>query len=129
MYAYPSHVTEELIVVMSTEDKICKYLDLPLQHIEDKILQSMKREAGEKEIRKVIEKLKAAMPTLALRTTFIVGYPGESEEQFEKLIKFVEEVKFERLGVFTYSQEVGTSAAALREQVAEEVKTKRYDRF
>lgn len=127
MYAYPSHITDELIEVMATEDKVCRYLDLPLQHIDDEVLRSMERETDEKQIREVINKLKKAMPDIALRTTFIVGYPGESAEQFEKLLKFVEEVKFARVGVFTYSREAGTSAASKREQVAEEVKNQRFN--
>ncbi|MBU0581127.1 MAG: 30S ribosomal protein S12 methylthiotransferase RimO [Candidatus Margulisbacteria bacterium] len=129
MYAYPMHITKELIKVMAGEEKICKYLDIPLQHIDDEILKSMQRQATEAATRKVIDELKNKIPELALRTTLIVGYPGEQNRHFEKLLKFVEESKFARLGVFTYSREEGTSAAKKRDQVAEEVKKQRFDKL
>jgi len=113
MYGHPAHITDELIEVMSTEEKVCKYLDLPLQHIDNDVLQSMKRGVTEDEVRSVIRKIKERIPNIALRTTFIVGYPGETEAQYTKLLAYIKEVRFTQLGVFVYSPESGTAAARL----------------
>ncbi len=113
MYGHPAHVTDELIEVMATEAKVCKYLDLPLQHIDNEVLQSMDRGITEDEVRSVIRKIKERIPDIALRTTFIVGYPGETEAQFNKLLEYIKEVRFTQLGVFVYSPESGTAAARL----------------
>ncbi len=126
LYAYPDGITDELIQLVKSEEKICKYLDIPLQHISDSILGKMKRRGGEAEIRELIAKLRTEIPDLALRTSVIVGFPGESDEDFSKLLHFVEEAQFDRLGVFCYSREEGTPAAEMPEQVSERVKRDRY---
>jgi ribosomal protein S12 methylthiotransferase len=126
LYAYPDGITDSLIQLVKSEEKICKYLDIPLQHISDPILKKMKRRGGETEIRALIAKLRAEIPDLALRTSLIVGFPGETDEDFSKLLHFVEEAQFDRLGVFCYSQEEGTPAAEMPDQVSERVKRDRY---
>jgi ribosomal protein S12 methylthiotransferase len=128
MYNYPEYFTDELIDLIAANEKICKYLDLPLQQIDDTILHAMKRKVGEAETRALITKLKARIPNVTLRTTMLVGFPGETEEQFERLLAYVEETKFDRLGVFTYSHEEGTVAAALPDPVPQEVKEERKHR-
>jgi ribosomal protein S12 methylthiotransferase len=125
MYGHPLHVTEELLEVIAREEKVCKYLDLPLQHIDDEVLKNMKRGIGEEEVRKLIGKIKKKIPELALRTTFITGYPGETDTQFKKMLEFLEEAKFTRAGFFIYSAEKGTSAAAHKE-VPREIAEYRY---
>ncbi len=127
MYCYEDRITDELIQVMAEEEKICNYLDIPLQHCSDRVLKAMNRRSDSSGIRKTIEKLREAMPDIHIRTTFITGFPGESEEDFEELVDFVEDIRFERLGVFTYSQEDGTPAAEMKEQLPEEVKAQRQD--
>ncbi len=129
LYAYPDGITDGLIELVRTEDKICKYLDIPLQHISDNILAKMKRRGGEEEIRALLAKLRAEIPGLALRTSMIVGFPGETDEDFRKLLHFVEEAQFERLGVFCFSKEEGTPAAELEGQVSERVKRERYNKI
>ncbi|NIQ93377.1 MAG: MiaB/RimO family radical SAM methylthiotransferase, partial [Desulfuromonadales bacterium] len=119
LYAYPDGITDELIELIASEEKICNYLDIPLQHIDDDLLSRMNRRVGEEQIRSLIEKMRRGIPDLTLRTSFIVGFPGENEEQFRKLLKFVEEGHFERLGVFRYSREEGTSAAEMEDQIPE----------
>jgi ribosomal protein S12 methylthiotransferase len=126
LYAYPDGITDDLIQLVKSEEKICKYLDIPLQHISDSVLKKMKRRGGETEIRALIAKLRAEIPDLALRTSMIVGFPGETDEDFSKLLHFVEEAQFDRLGVFCYSREEGTPAAEMPEQVSERVKRDRY---
>ncbi|MFH1262129.1 MAG: 30S ribosomal protein S12 methylthiotransferase RimO [Pseudomonadota bacterium] len=128
MYNYPEFFTDGLIDLIATSEKICKYLDLPLQHIDDGILQAMKRKIGETETRELISKLKSRIPNLTLRTTMLVGFPGETDAQFEKLLSYVEETRFDRLGVFTYSHEEGTVAASLPDPVAPEVMAERKER-
>ena len=125
LYAYPDGITDSLIQLIKTEEKICKYLDIPLQHISDSVLCDMKRRGGSAEIRTLIAKLRAEIPGIALRTSLIVGFPGETEEDFAKLLHFVEETQFDRLGVFCYSREEGTPAAELPEQISERVKRER----
>ena len=125
-YAYPTGFPEDVIEVMAREPKICKYLDIPFQHISDSQLSSMKRHHTKTEAYELIGRLRAAIPGLALRTTLMTGYPDESEADFEELKEFVHEVRFERLGVFAYSEEEGTySAEKLRDNVPQEVKERR----
>ena len=129
-YAYPASFPADVIEVMRDEPKICKYLDIPLQHISDSQLRSMKRSIDKAGTEKLIRDLRAAIPDLAIRTTMLVGYPGETDEDFAELCDFVREAKFERLGVFTYSAEEGTySADKLTDDVPEEVKRERADRL
>lgn len=128
-YAYPTGFPDEVIEVMAREEKICSYLDIPFQHISDNMLRSMKRRHTKVEAYTLIEKLRRAIPDLVLRTTLLVGYPGESEEDFEELLQFVRDVRFERLGVFPYSPEEGThSADNLVDDVSPEVKESRVER-
>ena len=129
-YAYPTGFPEEVIEVMAAEPKICKYLDIPFQHISDAQLTAMHRRHTKAEAMELIRRLRTAIPDLALRTTLLVGYPGETEADFEELLEFVREVRFERLGVFAYSEEEGTySAEKLRDDVPEAVKQERVERI
>ena len=128
-YAYPTDFPQDVIEVMAREKKICPYLDIPFQHISDHQLTLMKRRHTKADAYALIERLRAAVPDLALRTTLLVGYPDETEEDFAELMEFVEKVRFERLGVFPYSEEEGTfSARKLEDNVPEEVKQERVDR-
>ncbi len=124
-YAFPTAFPEEVIEVMASEPKICKYLDIPFQHIADGQLSLMKRRHTKAEALALIERLRSAIPDIALRTTLLVGHPGESEEDFEELKEFVKSVKFDRLGVFCYSEEEGTQSATLEDDVPQEVKEAR----
>ncbi|MEE0864104.1 MAG: 30S ribosomal protein S12 methylthiotransferase RimO [Alistipes sp.] len=129
-YAYPTDFPDEVIEVMAREKKICRYLDIPFQHISDNQLTAMKRRHTKAEALTLIEKLRRAIPDIALRTTLLVGYPGETEEDFAELMEFVKATKFDRLGVFAYSEEEGTySATRLKDDVPEEVKQQRVDRI
>ena len=129
-YAYPTDFPDEVIEVMAREKKICSYLDIPFQHISDNQLTAMKRRHTKAEALTLIEKLRRAIPDIALRTTLLVGYPGETEEDFAELMEFVKSTKFDRLGVFAYSEEEGTySATRLKDDVPEEVKQQRVDRI
>ena len=129
-YAYPTDFPDEVIEVMAREKKICKYLDIPFQHISDNQLTLMKRRHTKAEALALIEKLRRAIPDIALRTTLLVGYPGETEEDFTELMEFVKNTKFDRLGVFAYSEEEGTySATRLKDDVAEDIKQGRVDRI
>ena len=127
MYCYEDRITDELIEVMASEERICKYIDIPLQHISDSVLKAMRRKSTSQSIKGTIGRLREAMPDIHIRTTFITGFPGESEEDFEELADFVEETRFERLGVFAYSQEEGTPAGEMKNQVEEEEKKARAD--
>jgi len=129
LYAYPDGITDGLIQLMKSEEKICKYLDIPLQHISDPVLQRMNRRSSEAQIRELVKKLRSEIPDIALRTSLIVGFPGETDEDFKKLCHFVEEVQFDRLGVFCYSKEEGTPAAEMAEQISERVKRERYKKL
>jgi ribosomal protein S12 methylthiotransferase len=129
MYAYPSHFPEDLIYEIKNNEKVCKYLDIPLQHISDKILKSMRRGITGKQTRELLSKLRNEIPELVLRTTFIVGYPGETEKEFQELFDFVEEFKFERMGTFTYSQEENTVSYNLGDPVPDDVKKSRQNRL
>ncbi|CAH0119880.1 30S ribosomal protein S12 methylthiotransferase RimO [Paenibacillus sp. CECT 9249] len=121
-YAYPGFFTDELIDVMASNPKICKYIDMPLQHSEDTILKRMRRPGRQRDARELIAKIRAKIPNVALRTSIIVGFPGETEEDFTNLSAFIREMKFDRLGVFTYSFEEGTPATRLPDQVPDDVK-------
>ena len=129
LYAYPDGITSELIELIATEEKICNYLDLPLQHIDDHILTQMNRHLDENQTRELVQRLRDRIPDLTLRTSFIVGFPGETREQFDKLLTFVKEGHFERVGVFRYSREEGTTAAKLPEQVPARTKTSRLNKL
>ena len=124
-YAHPAHLSQRIIDSIANSDKVCNYLDMPVQHASDKILKSMKRGLNQKGIRDRVDRLRDANPGIALRTTLIVGYPGETEEDYRELYQFVEEMKFDRLGVFTYSEEEGTTAANLNDNIPIEVKNQR----
>ena len=127
LYAYPSLVTDELVEAVASLEKVCHYLDMPLQHATDRILKSMRRGTTQESTRRLIRKLRARIPDLAIRTTFIVGFPGETEKEFQELLSFMEEAHFERLGIFTYSREEGSLAAGLPGQIPERVKRKRLE--
>ena len=125
LYCYPEEITDELIQVMKEEEKICHYIDMPIQHSEDTILKKMGRRTTKAQIKEVIGKLREAMPDISIRTTLITGFPGETEEEHDSLMEFVDEMEFDRLGVFTYSPEEDTPAATMPEQIDEEVKEDR----
>lgn len=125
LYCYPDRITDELIETMKNQDKVVNYIDLPLQHADDKILKAMNRRGDQALIRSVISKLKTEIPDVVIRTTFIVGFPGEGEEEFETLAEFVNEIEFDRLGVFTFSPQEGTPAFDMEDQVDDDVKTRR----
>jgi len=125
MYVHPDHLTHDLITLMAEEPKIVPYLDLPIQHINDAVLKSMNRKSGSSAIREQIKKLRKAVQGLVLRTTLMVGFPGETEDAFRELCGFVSETRFDHLGAFAYSQEEGTQAAELPDQIADEIKTER----
>ena len=127
MYAYPSQFPDELIDVIAENPKVCKYIDIPLQHISDKILKSMRRGVSAKRTRELLLKLKSRIHGITIRTTFIVGYPNESDEDFRQLYDFVKEMEFDRIGTFTFSQEENTTSFLLGDPVAEKVKLKRKD--
>ncbi len=127
LYCYPDKITDELIKEMRDNPRLLKYMDIPVQHISDKILSSMNRHGNSALIRSVIEKLRREVPGITLRTTAIVGFPGEGDEEFEELCRFVKEVRFDRFGAFTYSPEEDTPAATFENQVEEQVKQDRYD--
>ncbi|WP_239616930.1 30S ribosomal protein S12 methylthiotransferase RimO [Cohnella mopanensis] len=121
-YAYPGFFTDELIEAIATNPKVCNYIDMPLQHSEDSILKKMRRPGRQRDVRELVGKIRARIPEVALRTSMIVGFPGETEEDFEKLCDFVREMKFDRLGVFAYSQEEDTPANRLPDQLSDDVK-------
>lgn len=126
LYAYPDGITDSLIQLIRDEPKVCKYLDIPIQHISDPVLKAMKRRSSEQQIRDLIAKLRSEIPSIALRTSLIVGFPGETVDDFNSLMQFVEQTHFDRLGVFCYSKEEGTPAAGMSDQVSERVKRERY---
>jgi ribosomal protein S12 methylthiotransferase len=126
LYTHPAHWSDELIRTIAECDKVARYVDMPLQHIDEEMLLSMRRETSRRHIEELIARLRAGIPGLALRTTFIVGFPGEREEHFEGLLEFIEAVRFERLGVFTYSQEEGSRAGKMEGQLPAKVKQARF---
>ena len=127
LYCYPEEITDELVQVIATQPKICHYLDIPIQHASDSILRRMGRKTNKKELEEQIKKLREKIPDICLRTTLISGFPGETQEDFEELYRFVNEMEFDRLGVFAYSQEEDTPAAVMPDQVEESVKEARRD--
>ena len=129
LYTYPEDITDELIEVVKKEDKICKYFDIPIQHISDKVLKRMNRKCTGESIRKVISKLRKEIPNVVIRTTVMVGFPGETNEDFEELYNFIKETKFDKLGAFTYSKEDGTPASRLKEQIHPMTKKSRYNKI
>lgn len=129
LYCYPTHFDDEIIATMADEEKVCKYIDLPLQHSEDRILSEMNRRGDQRSIRALLTKLRQAMPELVLRTSLIVGFPGETQGDVDALADFIRTVEFDHLGVFTYSQEEGTVAGARADQVDESAKEQRRDQI
>lgn len=127
LYCYPEEITEELIETIAAEPKVCHYLDIPIQHASDEVLRRMGRRTNQEELRQWIGRLRERIPDICLRTTLISGFPGETQEDFEELYRFVNEMEFDRLGVFPYSQEEDTKAAEMPDQVSEEVKCFRRD--
>ena len=127
LYCYDERITDELIETMAKSKKVCHYIDIPLQHASDKVLREMNRRSTNESIREVVKKLRRAMPDIAIRTTFIVGFPGETEEDYEELVNLVEDIEFDRLGVFSYSREEGTPAGERDDQIDDEVKERRLD--
>ena len=126
-YCYPEEITDELIQVIREEEKVCHYLDIPIQHASDPVLKRMGRRTNQEELRRIIGKLRKEIPDIAIRTTLISGFPGETEEDHEELMAFVDEMEFERLGVFAYSLEEDTPAAQMPDQVPQELKEERRD--
>ena len=126
-YCYPEEITQELIETIREEEKVCNYLDIPIQHASDQILKRMGRRTNQKQLREMIASLRSQIPDIALRTTLISGFPGETEEDQEEVMRFVDEMEFERLGVFAYSQEEDTPAAEFPDQVPQELKEERRD--
>lgn len=127
LYCYPDGITDELIEIIGSSDRICRYVDLPIQHVSDRILKNMGRRGSIKDISELIEKLRAQIPGVILRTSLITGFPGETEQDFAMMEQFVREVQFDRLGVFAYSAEEGTPAARMAGQVSRKVKEERQD--
>lgn len=128
-YCYPWGITDSLVKLIADEERILPYIDMPLQHINDRMLKLMDRKTTSAKIRNIVDKLRKEIPSLTLRTTFIVGFPGETEEEFDGLLDFVEEARFERAGAFKYSQEEGTKAGEMPEQISDEVKEERYEKL
>ncbi len=129
LYAYPETITDELIKVVKENDKICKYFDIPIQHISNSVLKRMNRKSNGESIRKLIQKLRKEIPEVVIRTTVMVGFPGETKEDFEELYEFIKWAKFDKMGAFTYSKEDGTPAEKLKEQVHHNTKKSRYNKI
>ena len=125
LYTHPAHWTDELIRTIAECPKVARYVDIPLQHIHDNMLERMRRETSREYIVDLLRRIRAGIPGIALRTTFIVGFPGETEEYFQSLLEFIRDTKFERLGVFTYSKESGTRAGSMAGQIADKIKQRR----
>ena len=125
MYCYPEEIYDELIAVMASEQKLCHYIDMPIQHSEDRILQKMGRRTDKAFLKNIVDKLRKAIPDIIIRTTLITGFPGETDEEFEGLLEFIKEERFDRLGVFAYSAEEGTIAAEMPDQIDEDTKEAR----
>jgi len=128
LYTHPAHWSQELIETIAQCDKVARYVDIPLQHIDEAMLRKMRRETSREHIEKLIDKLRTGIPGVALRTTFIVGFPGETEAEFASLIEFIERTRFDRLGIFKYSQEEGSRAAKMPEQIPQKTKNARQQR-
>lgn len=129
LYSYPEGITDELIEVVKNNDKICKYFDIPIQHISNTVLKKMNRKTNKEQIENLINKIRKEIPNVVLRTSLIVGFPGEKKEDFEELEKFVERTKFDKLGTFMYSKEEGTPASKLPEQIHGNTKKSRYNKI
>ena len=129
LYAYPETITDELIDVVKNNDKICNYFDIPIQHISNKVLKRMNRKSDGESIRKVVAKIRKEIPNVIIRTTVMVGFPGETNEDFDELYEFIKKAKFDRLGAFSYSKEDGTPAARIKEQIHPMTKKSRYNRI
>jgi len=129
LYAYPENISDELIDVVKRNKKICNYFDIPIQHISNKVLKRMNRKSDGKSIRNVVSKIRKEIPDVIIRTTVMVGFPGESNEDFEELYNFIEDAKFDRMGAFSYSKEEGTPAARIKEQVHPMTKKSRYNKI
>jgi ribosomal protein S12 methylthiotransferase len=129
LYCYPNYIDEPLLRCIAEEEKICPYLDMPLQHISDRMLRAMRREKSGDGIRRLLDRVRAYVPGVVLRTSFIVGFPGEQEEDFQRLLDFVSEAEIDHVGVFQYSQEEGTAAGVMPEQISEETKQQRWRRL
>ena len=129
LYTHPAHFTEDLVKVIKEEEKVCNYVDIPIQHVNDKILEAMNRKTNGRFIRKLIERLRKEIPNICIRTSLIVGFPGETDEQFDELLKFVKDVEFDRMGAFEYSREEGTPASTFPDQISKRIKTKRHRRL
>ncbi|MDR3644249.1 MAG: 30S ribosomal protein S12 methylthiotransferase RimO, partial [Clostridia bacterium] len=127
LYGYPDRITDELIDVIASEPKIVKYIDIPIQHVNARILKAMNRRGTKEELVTLIAKLRARIPGLTLRTTVITGFPGETEEEFAELVQFVKDMQFERLGAFAYSCEEGTAASLMEDQIPDDVKKHRQE--
>ena len=127
LYLHPSRITDDLLGLIKNEERICKYIDLPLQHINNRILKLMNRDTTRAQILKLIEKIRKKIPAVALRTSLIAGFPTETDREFNELLEFIEEIKFERLGVFMYSREEGTPAYNFRPQVSQQIKEERFN--
>jgi ribosomal protein S12 methylthiotransferase len=125
LYCYPEEIDDELIEEISSNPKVCKYLDIPIQHISDRILKMMGRRGNKSDIVSALNKLRERVEDIVIRTSLIVGFPDETDEDFDQLLNFVKEFRFDRLGVFTYSKEEGTPAAKLKSQIKKHVKVKR----
>lgn len=125
LYAYPTHITDELLDVMANEKKVCHYLDIPFQHVNNRLLKMMHRKMTQKDIIQLIEKIRKKMPDISLRTSYIVGFPGETSKEFKELLKFIHQYPIERVGVFSYSKEEGTPSARFKDQVASTLKEER----
>lgn len=129
LYLYPDEISDELIALMKSDKRICPYLDMPIQHINNKILKSMRRATSREDIIEIITKLRKELPEISIRTSLIVGFPGETEEQFEELVQFVQEYPLDNVGIFKFSREPGSHAYDLPDQIPDEVKEKRYHRL
>jgi len=129
LYAYPENITDELIAEMATNSKVLNYIDIPMQHADDEILRAMGRRSSRAALSQIVESLRRVMPDICIRTTFIVGFPGETLEQFDNLMNFAQEISFDKLGVFTYSQEDGTPAAKMPGQLEASLKDERKARL
>jgi len=127
LYSYPRYVTDELLDTIAAEPKICSYIDMPLQHVSDRMLRAMRRERDGSAIRSLLGRIRERIPDVAVRTAFIVGFPGETEADFEELLEFVRAARFDRCGVFPYSREEDTEAATMSGQVSAAVRHRRYD--
>ena len=126
LYAHPAHFDRDIIQLIKNSDKVCKYIDLPIQHVSDKILKSMNRKIKSHELRRLLDEIRSEIPDIVIRTSVIVGYPGETDSEYNELVNFIKDISFERLGIFKYSREEGTFAANLDNHVEEHIKDERY---